>query len=168
MNLYRETSNRTRNFRCAKQVQEKLPCHLFSIQQIAEKVQVQNREVYLCFFRINKAFNIIKREEFWNSSHRKWVQRELAESHPGIQRTKQGQTIDSPDSIKLMIEFNNEFLVFVNTIDNIFREFRSRMKKYCEGWSNLQLVQPKIIIRVFQRIYAEHKEKKTWNEEASK
>ena len=121
--------------------------HIFPLKQLLEKRHLQNKNLYLGFIDIQKAFDSVPRRKVWQSLRQRGVQGKLINNIQSIYKT-------SRNYVRRDNSQSEEFLtrdglrqggvlspaLFIMVMDDVAKEVQPEVKKMHVGYRNMEAV----------------------------
>ena len=133
-----DTQSGFRNGYCAQD-------HIFTIQQVIRKRREQQKEVYMAFIDIEKAFDCAQREVIWNSLRNRGINRHLRDAIKSIYRTctnyvrthnSRSTTFSTNDGLRQGGVLSPT--LFIILMDDVVKKCNEKTKKLHIGYNKLQ------------------------------
>lgn len=121
--------------------------HIFTIKQMIEKTLKHNREAFICFIDMEKAFDRVPRDKIWELLRKRGVSSELIKAIQSIYKC-------TKNYIRAGSKLSNEFettqglrqggtlspVLFIIMLDEVMKILKGKLKKLTIGSYNLQKV----------------------------
>lgn len=121
--------------------------HIFTIRQIIEKYRARNKEVFMCYIDLEKAFDRVNRKMIWKTLEKLGIGEELKEAVRSIYHKNQNyvRTRNMTSEIFTTNEGVRQGgtlspLLFITALDEVIKKSVPEMKKLCVGYKNMQIV----------------------------
>ncbi|XP_044760185.1 uncharacterized protein LOC123317645 [Coccinella septempunctata] len=130
-------------FRRGRSIQD-----VFTMKILCEKARTENRNLYVGFIDLVKAFDKVKREKLWTILERRGVNEKLLKVVKNIYKLNKNQVISLNRTsetfhTKAGLRHGGSLspVLFLIFMDEILKEVTKRTKKYQVGYKNLQRVE---------------------------
>lgn len=119
--------------------------HIFTVQQVIEKKITKDKDIYVCFVDMKKAFDTISRTKIWDSLKNKKVDNHLIQAIKSLYHKTENKVRTCN---RLSESFNTTEgvrqgsvlspLLFICAMDEAVKESQPKMEKFVIGYKNLQ------------------------------